>query len=375
MPTTEKQTTPLIKKIKRLESRIAKLEKAELQNKKIKSLLQKKTHALGERIKELHCLYKISHLVEKYGISLDKILQGIVEIIPQAWQYPDVTCARICIEENIYATKNFLETPWKQSAPIVVKTKKAGVVEVYYLEERPTTYEGPFLKEERYLINVIAKRIGDIIEKKVLEKQVLEISEWEKRRLGQDLHDSLSQQLAGIAFMCKVLQKKFETKNPEILAEIDEIVNLINDAITQTKGLSRGLYPVKLESYGFITAIDELARNIEKLFGISCKFEYKEPIIIHNNIVATHLYRITQEAIHNAIKHGEAKNILITLTKNNDFATITIKNNGKPFIKAAKDSQGIGISIMKYRAGIIGASLNIKKGRSMGTTVECTFKI
>ncbi len=365
----------LNKKIERLNARILKLKKTELKHKQIKDLLQKKTHALGERVKELNCLYKISHLVEKYGISLEKILSGIVGIIPPAWQYPEVTCARICLENHIYATENFKSTPWSQIAPIFIKGKKAGFLEVCYLEEKPMSYEGPFLKEERYLIDVIAKRIGDIVEKKILERQVLEISEWEKRRLGQDLHDSLSQQLAGIAYLCKFLQKEIQEKNPEIANGINEIVMLIDEAITQTKGLARGLYPVKLEAYGFITAIDELARNIEKLFGIRCRFEYKEPILINDNIMATHLYRIIQESVHNAIKHGQTKNILISLDKHDGLVTLKIKNNGKPFQKAAKDSQGMGISIMKYRASIIGASLRINRGKSDGTIVTCAFKI
>ncbi|HON86274.1 MAG TPA: histidine kinase [Syntrophorhabdaceae bacterium] len=371
----EKDYTRLLKKIDRLNAQVATLKKLELRHKKTRDLLKRKTHALGERIKELNCLYNISYLVEKYGISLEKILSGIVEIIPPAWQYPEITCARIDIEENTFATENFKITPWKQSSPITVKGKKAGMLEVYYLEERPESYEGPFLREERYLIDVIAKRIGEIIERKILEKQVLEVSEWEQRRIGQDLHDSLSQQLTGIALLCKGLQKKIASKTPEDMADIDEIVSLIDDAITKTKGLARGLYPVRLEAYGFITAVSELANNIERLFGISCRFEYSEPFLIHDNTMATHLYRIVQEAVNNAIRHGDATKIIISLTKEKDKAILMIKNNGRPFRRVAKDSQGMGISIMRYRAGMIGASLDIKKGASGGTIVTCTFKI
>lgn len=375
MTDNSKETAGLLRKIERLNAQISRLKKTELRQKRTRILLKKKTHALGERIKELNCLYKISYLVEKYGISLEKILSGIVKIIPPAWQYPEITCARINLEENTFATENFNFTPWRQSSPIIVKGKKAGTLEVYYLEEKPESFEGPFLKEERYLIDVIAKRIGEIIERKLLEKQVLEVSEWEQRRIGQDLHDSLSQQLTGIAFLCKGLQKRKAFRSPEDTADVDEIVSLIDDAITKTKGLARGLYPVRLEAYGFITAVNELADNVERLFGISCRFEYKEPLLIHDNIMATHLYRIVQEAVNNAIRHGNATKITIGMENEKDVATITIKNNGRPFRRMAKDSQGMGISIMKYRAGIIGASLDIKKGASGGTVVTCTFKI
>ncbi|HPU30420.1 MAG TPA: sensor histidine kinase [Syntrophorhabdaceae bacterium] len=365
----------LIKKIERLNAQLLRLKKTELRHKHTKILLQKKTHALGERIKELNCLYKISHIVEKYGISLEKILNGIVKIIPNAWQYPDITCARIILDDNAFYTDNFQVTPWRQSSNIYIKGKKAGYLEVYYLQEKPESYEGPFLKEERYLLDVIAKRIGEIIERKLLEKQILEISEWEQKRIGQDLHDSLSQQLAGIAFLCKGLQKQIASRSLQESKEIEEIVHLIDDAITKTKGFARGLYPVRLEAHGFTTAIDDLAINTERLFGIVCKFEYNEPLLIHDNIMATHLYRITQEAINNAIRHGKAKNIIIRLDKREDEATMTIQNDGKPFRKIPKNHQGMGISIMRYRAGIIGASLDIKKGTSGGTIVTCTFKI
>jgi len=208
--TVPKDDTPrLHKKIERLSLQVSKLKKSELKLKQTRHLLQKKTHALTERVKELNCFYKISYLVEEYGMSIEKILQGIVNLIPPAWQYPDVTCARIILEDRIVVTDNFRITPWCQSSSIFVKGKKAGDIEVYCLEEKPVSYEGPFLKEERYLLDAIAKRIGEIIERKLLEKQVLDVREWEQRRIGQDLHDSLSQQLTGVAFMCKVFQKKY----------------------------------------------------------------------------------------------------------------------------------------------------------------------
>jgi len=372
---TEKETARLLKKIERLNNQISRHKKTELRQRHIRSLLQKKTHALGERVKELNCLYKISYLVEKYGISLEKILPGIVNIIPPAWQYPDITCARIVLDDNIFTTEKFQDTPWRQSSPIIVKGKKVGSLEVYYLEEKPESYEGPFLKEERYLIDVIAKRIGEIIERKLLERQVLEVSEWEQKRIGQDLHDSLSQQLAGIAFLCKGIQKKTASRSSQEFKDIEEIVHLIDDAITKTKSLARGLYPVRLEAHGFTTAIDDLANNIERLFGISCRFQYEEPFLIHDNIMATHLYRITQEAVNNAIRHGRATKITICLESKQDGATLTITNNGRPFRRGPKDYHGMGISIMKYRAGLIGASLDIRKGALRGTTVTCAFKI
>lgn len=364
---------PLSSQLVLLRREIAQLKVSERKNKRVKEMLQKKTHALGERVKELNCLYAISNLVEKHPISLDKILRGIVDIIPPAWQYPEITCARISIGHQIYATENFAETPWRQSSNIFIHRVKEGFLDVYYLEERPKSGEGPFLKEERSLINAIAKRIGEIIERRRLEKQVLEISEREQQRIGQDLHDSLCQQLTGVAFLGKVLQQKMKKKSFEESRSAGEMVSLIDEAITQTKGIARGLYPVKLEANGLMAALSELSRNVEKMFGIRCIVEYDKPVLFYDNMVAIHIYRIIQEAVNNAVKHGKATKIVIKFSNNSGISVLTVKNNGRS-TSVVEENVGMGISIMKHRANMIGASIDIKNRPEGGTIVKCSFE-
>ena len=142
-----------------------------------KEQLQQRTHDLDERVKELNCLYGISHIVEKHGHSMEKTLQGTVELIPPSWQYPENACARIMIGSQDYKTNNFRETKWKQTSNIIVKGKLSGSVEVFYLEEKPQLDEGPFLKEERSLINAIASRLGRIIERIKVEDKLQRESE------------------------------------------------------------------------------------------------------------------------------------------------------------------------------------------------------
>ncbi len=131
---------------------------------------KKAEEALEKRIKELSCIYNISYLIEKPGISLEEILQGIVNIIPSAWQYPEITCARIIVKGQGFRTENFRETIWKQVSDIFVHGEQIGTLEICYLEERPESDEGPFLKEERSLLNAIANRIGRIVERKDIEE-------------------------------------------------------------------------------------------------------------------------------------------------------------------------------------------------------------
>jgi len=138
--------------------------------------LQKRTHDLRERVKKLNCLFGVSRLVEGHGTSLEKILRGIVDLVPPSWQYPEITCAQIVLEDRMFQTDNFGETAWGQASDIVVRGERVGVLKVYYLEERPDIYEGPFLNEERNLIDVIAERIGRIIERKRYEERLLVVS-------------------------------------------------------------------------------------------------------------------------------------------------------------------------------------------------------
>ncbi len=139
-----------------------------------RKVLQKKTNDIIERIKELNCLYSISKLIDKQGISLEKILQGIVDLIPPAWQHPEITGAQINLEHQTFKTKNYKETIWKQSAAIIEKDNRIGTLNVCYLEERPKCEKRPFLKEEKNLINAIAKRLGKIIERKRIERALEE---------------------------------------------------------------------------------------------------------------------------------------------------------------------------------------------------------
>jgi signal transduction histidine kinase len=137
--------------------------------KRVEGKLDKLMQDYGERVKELNCLYGFSKIVEIPNTSLEEILEGANGLLPAAWQYPEVTCSRIVLGNQEFRTKDFKQTKWTQQSFIKVHGRRAGFVEVCYLEEKPTIAEGPFLKEERYLLNAIAERLGRIIERKRAE--------------------------------------------------------------------------------------------------------------------------------------------------------------------------------------------------------------
>lgn len=133
---------------------------------KIKIEYKRTRHDLGERVKELQCMYGIMQLIEKYDQCIEKVFQGTVDIIPAAWQYPLVTQASINYIDRSFCTKKFKKSKWKQTANIYADKQKIGVIEVYYMKKMPQSAEGPFLREERALIDGIANRLGSFIERK-----------------------------------------------------------------------------------------------------------------------------------------------------------------------------------------------------------------
>lgn len=189
------------------------------ERKQVEESLSKQTYKLSERIKELNCLYGISHLVEEDGISLEGILQATADLLPRAWQYPEVTCALITMKDQQFKTKNFRKTTWNQSEDIFVQGDRVGVVEVYYLEEKPEIDEGPFVKEERKLLDAVGKRVGRIIE---------------RRQAGDALskaHDELkvkSHHLQEVNTALRVLLKQREDDKEElqenVLSNVKELV-------------------------------------------------------------------------------------------------------------------------------------------------------
>jgi len=221
---------------------------------------------------------------------------------------------------------------------------------------------------------VIATGI-DITERKHLEKAILEISAREQRRIGQDLHDGLGQHLTGIAFMAKVHEAKLAEQESSETDDAAKIVKLVNEAIHKTRELARGLLPVVSDAQGLMSALQLWAGEVEDLFGVSCRFECETPVLIHDDTMATHLYHIAQEAVNNAIKHGDPRRVLIQLTAEQGRGTLLIKDDGKGIAENPAKTQGMGLHIMNYRAGMIGGTLEVRRDSPRGTVVTCIFPV
>ena len=213
----------------------------------------------------------------------------------------------------------------------------------------------------------------DITERKRLEREILEASNREQRRIGHDLHDGVCQQLAAIAYLTDVLAEGLQEKGDTAAAEAEKIGRLINESITQTRGVARGLFPVRLEENGLASALEEMAGNASSLYGIKCRFTCDRVLPAMENGSALHLYYIAQEAVLNAAKHGKAANVLVNLSRANDRFALTVQDDGAGFSLPGTGGAGMGIRIMRYRARVIGATLDLKSKPGQGTQVTCTF--
>ncbi|MEN9575242.1 MAG: hypothetical protein RL514_3097 [Verrucomicrobiota bacterium] len=211
----------------------------------------------------------------------------------------------------------------------------------------------------------------DITERRRLEQEIINISEQEQRRIGQDLHDGICQQLAGIELMSQVLAQALAPKAKKHSAQAGQIAAHVRETIVQTRMLAHGLCPVVLESEGLMSALQELAQATTQMFGVNCAFRCAHPVPVHDHQTGTHLYRIAQEAVANALKHGKATHIEIGLAAQPNRVFLAVKDNGCG-LPTPPPRTGAGLRIMQYRAGMIGGSVVVQRGEPDGTTVACS---
>jgi len=218
-----------------------------------------------------------------------------------------------------------------------------------------------------------AKLRKEIAARHRLEKEILEISEREQKRIGRDLHDDLGQRLVGISYMSHQLANSLTARSAPEAHQAAKITALLNDALGLTRSLARGLHPVALQSGGLMAALADLAERTSEMFQVDCLFAgpASEPRL--GGTTATHLYRIAQEAVTNAVNHGRANMIRIELKDGQDRASLSVSDNGTGMpAKPGPRCKGMGLRIMNYRADVIGGILVFSTPDNGGTKVACT---
>jgi two-component system, LuxR family, sensor kinase FixL len=221
--------------------------------------------------------------------------------------------------------------------------------------------------------HLFAGIVREVTERNQLQREVLEISTHEQQRIGRDLHDGLGQDLTGIAFIMEAFQRELESRDKETAGRIHEIVSMINQTIDHTRALVRGLCPVDLDADGLSIALEQMADSINDIYRVDCKFTCFYALRIADYHVATNLYYIVHEAVHNAIRHGDPSRITIDLQLQDDDVVLIVEDDGKGLPEKTQKHGGRGLEIMAYRARVIGGSLHVTSERGKGTKVKCQF--
>jgi PAS domain S-box-containing protein len=352
------------------------------------------THALGERLKELSCLYNISKLIMTPDISLDEILQGTVNLMPPSWQYPEITCARVIMEERDFRTENYRESLWKQTAGIFVYGVNRGIVEVCYLEETPEIDEGPFLIDERNLIDAIAERLGKTTERLRSEERVhkneLQLAALEEReRIGRELHDDLGQVIGSIGAQALAAQARLEQgENQEVQAILDQLIQITQDAHTDVRHYILGIRKssrisgvrTKEEppSSGFFAVLKDYLEALRGRYGLETQVSLPNdwldsPLAPE---VETQLLRIIQEALTNVSKHAGVDKARLLFTQHAEDVQVIIGDEGCgfeeiwPSSESTRDDEShFGLKIMRERAEAVGGRLEVRSALGEGTSI------
>jgi PAS domain S-box-containing protein len=278
------------------------------ERKKVEDEKSRLLHDLHERVKELNCLFDMSRLVEKSGISLDDILQGTADLLPSAMQYPDITCARIVVENREFSTKNFKETIWKLQADINALGEKTGFVEVRYLEELPAIADGPFLKEERDLIDAIAERLGKIIERKKAEERlkeinkILEVTNEKLNVIGGLTRHDVRNKLSAVTGNVYLLRRKL-TEDPKALEQLNDMetaVRLVEKIFEFARAYEK-LGTEQLVNMDVGKAVEGAVSLFSDLKGVKIVNECGGLTVLADSLLSQLFYNL----IDNSLKYGE----------------------------------------------------------------------
>jgi PAS domain S-box-containing protein len=348
--------------------------------------LRERAKYLEERVKELNCIFGISALTSRPGISLDEIIKGTVNLISSSLGYPDVACARATVEEKEYRSDNFKDSTWKQTSKISVQGRQVGSLEVCFLEERSEAEDGYSFSVEKNMIDLIADRLGGIIERRrsveqirVLTAKLMEVQETERKLIARDIHDSIGSGLAGLKYRLeRALHDMGDAHTPQRKL-LEKAISATEDAIDETRRISTNLRPTVLDDLGLLAAITWFCREFQETYsGIRLDQqiaiqEYEVP-----NQLKIVIFRILQEALNNVSKHSRANLVRLSLEKRMGRIELTIEDNGQGFIQKEVLSEqstvsGTGVMSMRERTELFGGAFHLRSAKGEGTSVQVSW--
>jgi signal transduction histidine kinase len=208
-----------------------------------------------------------------------------------------------------------------------------------------------------------------------LERDIVRASEQEQHRIGRELHDGLCQTLAGIAALSTTLSRNLVRADTDASAAAAEIAKLLNEAIGEARSLARGLGPIGLHEVGLAAGLENLALNVTHQFGVSCSLDATDKVPRPDTEIEGHLFRIAQQAVHNAVTHGRASRIEISLSRTDKGGVLRVRDDGVGIPEGTLRRDGTGLNTMTHRAHLIGGALDVHRRTPRGTTVTCVFPL
>lgn len=222
-------------------------------------------------------------------------------------------------------------------------------------------------------LNIFTGILRDITRRKELERDVVEIASQEQRRIGQDLHDSVAQELTALNLLVGDLIETLRSAPASSLKLAKQIAQGLRRSEQELRAVLRGLLPVSIDSQGLMAALSDLAERIQRQGKLTCSFDCPTSVSVADNLAATHLYLIAQEAVHNAVKHARARNIRIALNNAGPTLMLSVEDDGTGMPAGPAELRGLGLRIMRNRAAILGARLTVKAAMPAGTVVTCSL--
>jgi two-component system, LuxR family, sensor kinase FixL len=233
----------------------------------------------------------------------------------------------------------------------------------------------PLKTSQGMMVLATVMDITAIAENKQLEQDLLHVIEMEQKRIGQDLHDSLGQQLLAVSFLCNVLKKKLAAGTMPDPSEAAHIEDLLGEAKTNVRKLTRGLYAGDLEARGLGACLKEMTEHMQEMSSISCAFEGDATLVLTDRSKSENLFRMAQEALNNAVKHSLAKRIVVALQKEGSRLTLSVRDDGTGFAHGEAKNKGLGLRSMRYRSNAIGGTFEITTRPEGGTDVRCSVAL
>ncbi|HHJ36679.1 MAG TPA: PAS domain S-box protein [Gammaproteobacteria bacterium] len=220
--------------------------------------------------------------------------------------------------------------------------------------------------------HLFAGLIMDLSTQQRLQREILAIPAREQQRIGEELHDGLGQQLTGLSMLAQSLLNKASRPEHELASQL---ASGLHEALTQVRALSRGLIPVQIYADGFMISLKEITEGIEQQSHIPIKLQIDDEVLLFDDATATHLYRIVQESLNNAIKHADASHIDVSLKIEQDYGILEITDDGIGIPLDLQNSTGLGLNIMRHRCGLFNGEITINPAGDRGTRVCCRFPI